>query len=133
MLMSSKIDEQLALDLLPSKIYLSISILLYLLGFFAIFWYFYSIYLSLILSGVLLLLAYYFFPKSIFLTKPDSIKHIIIDSAGSISINHGRYAIFNCEYQSPFLVIISSGKRHIVVFKDALKSHSLSHLNRILR
>ncbi len=129
-------SKTLSIDLKPSKIYLVLSSLVYLLALFTIWYYFYNFYLSIILSAALLFLAYQFFPKFIFLTKNDSIKKITLDNQQiTIEKNNKKttqYPWFYSAYQSRFLVIINTGKESIVIFKDSIKNQSLSQINRTL-
>ncbi|HIG89335.1 hypothetical protein [Candidatus Thioglobus sp.] len=129
-------NETLAITLKPSKYYLILSLLVYLLGLFTVWHYSYNFYLSALLSIALLVLAYRFFPKSIFLTKDESTNKITLNNERlTVEKNNKeikQYSLFYPAYQSSLLVIITAGKKSIVVFKDSVEHNSLSQLNKFL-
>ncbi len=119
-----------------SKIYLAISIGVYLLSLFSAWYYFYNIWLSLSISFTLSVWLANFLPKNALLTQPDSITKITLNKKQiAIERNNqpaGKYPWFYPAYQSRFLAIIEAGKESIVIFKDTIDSQSLSQLNRYL-
>ena len=128
--MHNKIDIKIQ----ASKIYLTLSVFIYCLGLFATWYYFYTLWLSVILSGLLSLWLLYFLPKSVNLTHPNSIVKMVLDK-NRLTIEKNNHSIqqslvFYPAYQSRFLIIINVGKESVVIFKDALASQSLSQLNR---
>ncbi len=129
-------SDGLVVQIKTSKIYLAISLGVYLLSLFSAWHYFYSLWLSLAISLVLSLWLVNFLPKNILLTKPNSITKITLNKK-QIAIEKNnqssqQYPWFYPAYQSRFLVIISAGKESVVIFKDAIDSRSLSKLNRYL-
>ncbi len=128
--------EQLSLGIQTSKTYLVLTISTYLLSLFSAWHFFYNFWLSAIISVALSVWLYYFLPKRVLLTRPDSIKKISLDQTKIIiTKNNGRtqqYPWFYPAYQSQFLVIIEAGKEQLVIFKDAIEPQSLSTLNRLL-
>jgi hypothetical protein len=129
-------SNRLVVQIKTSKIYLSISIGVYLLSLFSAWYYFYNIWLSLSVSLALSVWLANFLPKNVLLTHPHSITKIALNKKQiSIEKNNqpaGQYPWLYPAYQSRFLVIIEAGKESIVIFKDAIDSQSLSQLNRYL-
>ncbi|MBL4761616.1 MAG: hypothetical protein JKY93_02835 [Gammaproteobacteria bacterium] len=129
-------SDGLVVQIKTSKIYLAISIGVYLLSIFSAWHYFYNIWLSLSISLALSVWLANFLPKNVLLTQPASITKITLNKKQiSIEKNNqpaGQYPWFYPAYQSRFLVIIEAGKESIVIFKDAIDSQSLSQLNRYL-
>lgn len=129
-------DKPLTLDIQVSKLYLFLTLFAYLLALFSSWYYFYSLWLSLTMSGGLSFWLLHFLPKYVCLTHPSSIVKISLTEdkiiLGKNNQSTQQYSIFQPQYQSRFLVIICAGKASIVVFKDSLKSASLSQLNRYL-
>ncbi|MBT5784199.1 MAG: hypothetical protein HOI13_03290 [Candidatus Thioglobus sp.] len=129
-------SETLVINLKPSKYYLTLSSLVYLLSLFTSWYYFYHLYLSILLSITLSVLAYQFFAKIIFLAKGESVKKITLsDKQLSVEKQNKsvkKYPWFYPTYQSSFLVIITFGKESIVIFKDSVEHHSLSKLNKLI-
>lgn len=116
-----------------SNTYLGLNIIVYLFSLFITWYYFYSLWLSIVITAILLIGLFYSLPRFLLLTHPNSIvqfslmpKKLTIKRNNNI-IEH--YAVFHLQYQSSFLVIINIGKQSMVVFKDALASSSLSTLN----
>ena len=129
-------SDGLIVQIKTSKIYLAISIGVYLLSLFSAWYYFYNIWLSIGVSLALSVWLANFLPKNVLLTQPDSITKIVLNKK-QIAIEKnkqpaGKYPWFYPAYQSRFLVIIEVGKESIVIFKDAIDSQSLSQLNRYL-
>jgi hypothetical protein len=129
-------SDGLVVQIKTSKIYLSISIGVYLLSLFSAWYYFYNIWLSLGISFTLSIWLANFLPKNALLTQPDSITKITLNKKQiAIERNNqpaGKYPWFYPAYQSRFLAIIKAGKESIVIFKDTIDSQSLSQLNRYL-
>ena len=129
-------SDGLVVQIKASKIYLAISIGVYLLSLFSAWHYFYNIWLSLSISLALSAWLANFLPKNVLLTQPHSITKIVLNKKQiTIEKNNqstGQYPWFYPAYQSRFLVIIEAGKESVVVFKDAIDSQSLSQLNRYL-
>ncbi len=127
-------DNKLNIKIQASKIYLTLSIFIYCLGLFATWYYFYTLWLSVILSGLLSIWLFYFLPKSVNLTHPNSIVKMVLnkDKLTIEKNDHStqQFSVFYPSYQSRFLIIINAGKESVVIFKDALASQSLSQLNR---
>lgn len=126
----------LVVQIKTSKIYLAISIGVYLLSLFSAWYYFYSLWLSLTVSLILSAWLVNFLPKNVLLTKSSSITKIALNKK-QIAIEKNnksavQYPWFYPAYQSRFLVIIEAGKESVVIFKDAIDSRSLSQLNRYL-
>ncbi|SFV83057.1 hypothetical protein MNB_SUP05-12-229 [hydrothermal vent metagenome] len=117
-------SDGLVVQIKASKIYLAISIGVYLLSLFSAWHYFYNIWLSLGISLASSAWLANFLPKNV-LNK----KQITIEKNNQST---GQYPWFYPAYQSRFLVIIEAGKESVVVFKDAIDSQSLSQLNRYL-
>jgi len=128
--------DELVIQIKTSKIYLAISLVVYLLSLFSAWYYFYSLWLSLSLSVFLTIWLANFLPKNVLLKKPSSITKITLNKKQITIVNNNQldrqYPWFYPAYQSRFLVIIEAGKESVVVFKDAIDSHSLSQLNRYL-
>jgi uncharacterized protein YacL len=118
-----------------SKIYLMLAIFAHSLGVFAAWFYDFNIFISLILS-VIFAVHFYYLNLDIALKKPNSIQTFTLNNKtlSTLDNTHKRrqYPQFYCVYQSRFLVIISLGKRFLVIFKDSFAHHSLSKLNRLL-
>ena len=72
-------QSKLNIKIQASKIYLTLSVFIYCLGLFATWYYFYTLWLSVILSGLLSLWLLYFLPKSVNLTHPNSIVKMVLD------------------------------------------------------
>lgn len=128
-------NEPLCLDIKPSKIYLSLFISIYLLALLSSWFYFYNLLLSVILSGILSLWAWYFFPQNVLLNKPQSIKKITFNNNIIIEKKDGtthRYPSFCIDYQSNFLVIIHAEKTPIIIFKDSVENATFPALKRLL-
>ena len=117
-------SDGLVVQIKASKIYLAISIGVYLLSLFSAWHYFYNIWLSLGISLASSAWLANCLPKNV-LNK----KQITIEKNNQST---GQYPWFYPAYQSRFLVIIEAGKESVVVFKDAIDSQSLSQLNRYL-
>lgn len=128
--------NQLSVKIQASKIYLTSSIVVYLLALFSTWHYFYNIWLSLALNIALSIWLIYFLSKFIWLTHSNSIVEISLDENGLTTKknNHSiqQYPAFKLEYQSRFLTIISAKKDSVVIFKDALTSVPLSQINKYL-
>ncbi len=129
-------SDGLVVQIKTSKIYLAISLGVYLLSLFSAWHYFYNLWLSLAISLVLSLWLVNFLPKNVLLTKPHSITKIALNKK-QIAIEKNnqssqQYPWFYPAYQSRFLVIIEAGKESVVIFKDAIDSQSLSKINRYL-
>ncbi len=127
-------SDTLNIKIQTSKTYLASSLVIYLLGIFSAWYYFYNIWFSLAVSIALSLWLIYFFPRFLWLTHPKSVVGISLDvDKLTVTKNDNstqQYSIFHLEYQSNFLAIISTGKSSIVIFKDALASASLSQINK---
>ncbi|SFV88770.1 hypothetical protein MNB_SUP05-SYMBIONT-7-155 [hydrothermal vent metagenome] len=124
----------LHIDIGVSNTYLAISVAACLLSLFLTWYYFYSLWLSLIISIGLLGWWVVFLPRFLWLSHPHSIvkillfeKYIIIEKNDHST---QQYTEFHAQYQSRFLVIIHAGKNTVVIFKDAVVSNSLSAINR---
>lgn len=129
-------SDGLVVQIKTSKIYLAISIGVYLLSLFSAWHYFYSLWLSLTVSLFLSVWLVNFLSKNVLLTKSSSITKIALNKK-QIAIEKNnkstvQYPWFYPAYQSRFLVIIEAGKGSVVIFKDAIDSRSLSQLNRHL-
>ena len=126
--------NNLSVKIQPSKIYLSISIAVYLLGIFSAWYYFYSLWLSLAVSIALCFWLVYFLPRFLWLTHPNSIVEISLNMDKLMVTKNNfttqQYSTFHLEFQSRFLVIIRIGKESVVIFKDALAPASLSKINK---
>ncbi|SFV89378.1 hypothetical protein MNB_SUP05-SYMBIONT-5-942 [hydrothermal vent metagenome] len=126
-------STQLGVKIHASKTYLALSIGVYLLGIFSAWAYFYSVWLSLVVSAGFSIWLFYFLPK-LQLTHPKSIVKISLEKDKLVveKNDHStqQYSVFHCEFQSRFLVIINAGKESIVIFKDALTAASLSQINK---
>ncbi|SFV89324.1 hypothetical protein MNB_SUP05-SYMBIONT-7-196 [hydrothermal vent metagenome] len=127
-------NNELNIDIQASNTYLAISVAVCLLSLFSTWYYFYSLWLSLIISIGLLRWWLYFLPRFLWLSHPHSIvkillfeKYIIIEKNDNST---QQYTEFHAEYQSRFLVIIRAGKNTVVIFKDTVVSNSLSAINR---
>jgi hypothetical protein len=116
-----------------SKIYLTLSLAVYLIGLFATWYYFYAIWLSLVISALFSLWLIYFLPRSVWLSHPNSIVKISLDknklTLKKNNYSTQQYTAFYPAYQSRSLLIINAGKESVVIFKDALASQSLSQFN----
>jgi len=111
-------SDGLVVQIKTSKIYLAISIGVYLLSLFLSVW------------------LVNFLSKNVLLTKFSSITKIALNKK-QIAIEKNnkstvQYPWFYPAYQSRFLVIIEAGKGSVAIFKDAIDSRSLSQLNRHL-
>lgn len=128
--------DPLALHLQPSKIYLILTLSVYLLSLFCAWYWFYAVGLSVAISASLSAWLYYFLPKTVRLTHPDSIVKIVLDKTTlNTTKKNGttqQYPWFYPTYQSRFLVIIETKKEAVVIFKDAIEPPSLSMLNRFI-
>jgi len=128
--------DELIIQIKTSKIYLAISLVVYLLSLFSAWHYFYSLWLSLTISLVLSVWLANFLPKKVLLKRSNSIAKIILNKKQITIENNNQidrqYPWFYPAYQSRFLVIIEAGKESVVIFKDAIDSQSLSQLNRYL-
>lgn len=126
-------SNKLSVKIQPSRTYLTLSIIIYLLGIFSAWYYFYSLWLSLGVSVGLSIWLFYFLPK-LWLTHPNSIVKISLGADKLIveRNNHStqQYSVFHLGYQSRFLVIISAGQDSVIIFKDALACASLSQINK---
>lgn len=126
--------KQLNIKIQASKIYLTSVIVVYLLGIFSAWYYFYNLWLSLAVSVTLSIWLAYFLPRFLWLTHPNSIVKISLDEDKLTTKKNDhstqQYSTFHLEYQSRFLVIISAGKDSVVIFKDALTFVPLSKINK---
>lgn len=126
-------SNKLSVKIHASKTYLILSIAVYLLGLFSAWYYFYSAWLSLAVSIALSIWLVYFLPRFLWLTHPNSVVEILLGENKLIMKKNDRstqqYSTFHPEYQSRFLVIISTGGNSVVIFKDALVAASLSQIN----
>ena len=126
-------NDKIELNVQASNIYLTLSIGVYFLSLFVAWYYFYNLWLSFALSTLLSVWLFYFLPK-LKLNLPNSIVKISLDKDRLTTERKNRstqqFSTFYPSYQSRFLVVIDTGKDSIVIFKDALKSGSISQLNR---
>ena len=124
--------NKVVINLIPSKIYLTLASAVYLLCLFISWYYWHALWLSILINIVILILAYYFFPQHVLLIKNNSIKkitindsHIFIEQKNKICKKY----LYSIIYQSNFLVIINADKQQIIIFKDSTAEGSLSNLN----
>ncbi|MBC8493960.1 MAG: hypothetical protein ISR70_01620 [Candidatus Thioglobus sp.] len=127
--------EKHSFKLQASKLYFGLSLIVHLCTLFVVWAYQHNLYTSLILS-LILIIHFQYLNRSIFLQTPDSILDFSLENQQLITTNKlgekQEYPHVYCAYQSRFLVIIVAKKRPLIVFRDALTGHSLSHLNRLL-
>lgn len=126
-------NNKIELNLQASNIYVTLSISVYLLSLFVAWYYYYTMWLSIVVSVLLSVWLFYFLPK-LRLKQPNAIIKVSLDKDKLITERNNRsiqqFATFYPAYQSRFLVIINVGKESIVIFKDALTLGSISVLNR---
>ncbi|WP_300030632.1 hypothetical protein [Candidatus Thioglobus sp.] len=127
--------EKHSFKLQASKLYFGLSIFVHLCTLSVIWIYQHNLYTSLALS-LALVIHFQYLNRFILLQKPDSILDFSLENqqlttTSKLGEKH-KYPHVYCAYQSRFLVIIMANKRPLIVFKDSLMSHSLSHLNRLL-
>lgn len=127
--------ETFTLRLGASKIYVSLTLSIYAISAFAAWHYAPYFWLSMLIIFAILISLYRFLP-AILLTQPESVVQITLNQQQIIVQKNNaateQYAHFNAVYQSRFLVIIQTGKKYVLVFRDAVEPQSLSTLNRIL-
>lgn len=126
-------NNKIEINLQASNIYLILSIGVYFLNLFVAWYYFYTLWLSIIVSVLLSIWLFYFLPK-LKLERANAIVKVSLDKDKLTTERNNRsiqqFSTFYPAYQSCFLVIINTGKESIVIFKDALTSDSISVLNR---
>lgn len=127
--------ERTTFTLQGSKIYLGISTLVHLTTLLSAWFFSFNVYVSLILSGILIA-HFQYLNNAIFLRKNNAIHEFTLEGKVLIAIDktgaQQQYPCVYCAYKSSFLVIINLGKQPLVIFKDSLADHSLSQLNRLL-
>ncbi|MBW5290333.1 MAG: hypothetical protein Rsou_1519 [Candidatus Ruthia sp. Asou_11_S2] len=124
-----------SLNIKPSKSYFILSTLLHLLTLFVAWKYAFNLYISIVIS-VLLVAHWYYLNRQVLLLTNNAIKEIhltkgLVKTTNNHHQTH-KYLQAYCAYQSRFLVIINLGKQSLVIFKDSVANHSLSQFNRIL-
>lgn len=129
-------SNALIIKLQASKTYLILTLCVYALSAFAVWYYAHYLWLSVMISLVLLVSLYRFLPTTVLCIRPKSISQITLNKH-HISLQKNdkstqQYTHFNAVYQSRFLVIIALKKQSLVIFKDSLNSQSLSTINRFL-
>jgi hypothetical protein len=127
--------EPINFKLQASKAYLSLSILIHVCILIGVWFADFNNYINLTFSVVLITHFKYLMPH-ILLTKSNAILSFSLVDNKIITTdktnNQQKYTYVYCAYQSRLLVIIITGKRSLIIFKDALANHSLSQLNRLL-
>lgn len=120
-----------------SKLYLYLSIVVYLLSFIAIL----IISPLLIIDAIALVAITWlfidFYKKHILLTNDNSIKELILQKDEQILLlaNGKKYRTnkFNCVFASSFLIILNITDKYLVVFKDSIKNNSIQLLHQIIK
>lgn len=129
-------NEALTLDIKSSKLYLYLLLSVYFLGMGVVWYYVYSLWLSVFATVLLSVWAWDFYQKNIRLSSSNAIKKIHLENTRlSVENNAGKktqYPSFYPAYQSRYLVIIYAKGTSIVLFRDALPYQSLSKINRLL-
>jgi hypothetical protein len=127
--------EQINFKLQSSKTYLNLSILIHVCTLIVVWFADFNNYVTLIFSVALIAHFKYLIPH-ILLTKSNAILAFTLVDNKIITTdknnNQQKYTYVYCAYQSRLLVIIITGKRSLIIFKDALANNSLSQLNRLL-
>jgi hypothetical protein len=127
--------EQINFKLQSSKTYLNLSILIHVCTLIVVWFADFNNYVTLIFS-VALIAHFKYLMSHILLTKSNAILAFTLVDNKIITTdknnNQQKYTYVYCAYQSRLLVIIITGKRSLIIFKDALANNSLSQLNRLL-
>jgi hypothetical protein len=127
--------EQINFKLQSSKTYLNLSILIHVCTLIVVWFADFNNYVTLIFSVALIAHFKYLIPH-ILLTKSNAILAFTLVDNKIITTdknnNQQKYTYVYCAYQSRLLVIIITGKRSLIIFKDSVANNSLSQLNRLL-
>lgn len=128
--------DSLVMQLQMSKIHLALTLCIYTVSIFFVWYYAPYFWLSAIISLALFIDLSRFLTAEVLRNQAQSIskitleEHAIIIQKNDQSIE--RWGEFHSAYQSRFLVIIKIAKKTVVIFKDGVESQSLSALNRAL-
>ncbi len=129
-------SARLSIQIQASKAHLILSMMVYLFSSFCAWYYFYQFELSVAIHIGLSIWLYSYLSNKVLLTSADAIHSITLDENHILiqknNQSSAQYSKFYPAYQSRFLVIITTAKESVVIFKDSIDSHSFSTLNRLL-
>lgn len=110
------------IKLQSSKIHLILTLAVYVISLFSAWYYAPYVWLSLLISLLLFISLHNFLPAAVLRNQPQSIvqmcihyNHISLQQNNQVS---KQYHSFSCVYHSRFLLIITLGKKQLLIFKD---------------